>query len=38
MSEKIEREESTLILSHGNIVIVKNVVRDKEINKRKNFS
>lgn len=38
MSGNIEREESTLILTHGNIVIVKNVVRDKKIDKRKNFS
>ena len=38
MSENIEREESGLILTHSNIVIVENVVRDKEINKRKNFS
>ena len=38
MSENIEREESALILAHSNIVIVKNVVRDKKINKRKNFS
>ncbi len=38
MSENIEREESGLILAHSNIVVVKNVVRDKEIDKRKNFS
>ncbi len=38
MSGNIEREESTLILTHSNIVVVKNVVRDKKINKRKNFS
>ena len=38
MSENIEREELTLILTHSNIVIVKNVVRDKEIDKGKNFS
>ncbi len=38
MSENIEREESSLILTHSNIVIVKNVVRDKEIDKKKNFS
>ena len=38
MSENIEREESTLILTHSNVVVVKNVVRDKKIDKRKNFS
>ncbi len=38
MSGKIEREESALILTHSNIIIVKNVVRDKKIDKRKNFS
>lgn len=38
MSGKIQREESALILTHSNIVVVKNVVRDKEIDKRKNFS
>ena len=38
MSGNIEREESGLILTHSNIVIVENVVRDKKINKRKNFS
>ena len=38
MSGNIKREESALILTHSNIVIVKNVVRDKKIDKRKNFS
>lgn len=31
MSENIKIEESALILTHSNIVIVENVVRDKKI-------
>ena len=34
----MKREESALILTHSNIVIVKNVVRDKKLDKRKIFS
>ena len=39
MSEKnIEKEKSISKSTHSNIVVVKNVVRDKKIDKRKNFS
>lgn len=38
MSGNIEREESALIFTHSNIVVIENVVRDKKIDKRKNFS
>ena len=38
MSGSIEREESAKILTHSNIVIVENVVRDKKINKRKRWT